>query len=68
MGDFSLILQGRYELLYAVIPSLVLAYVYANRFTVAGMGEESPPPWASTTAKWSTWPGDRRLGDGGGRA
>lgn len=40
MGDFSMILQGRYELLYAVIPSLVLAFVYANRFTVAGMGEE----------------------------
>jgi len=40
MGDFSLILQGRYELLYAVVPTLVLAYVYANRFTIAGMGEE----------------------------
>ena len=40
MGDFSLILQGRYELLYAVIPSLILAFVYANRFAVAGMGEE----------------------------
>jgi len=40
MGDFSLILQGRYELLYAVIPTLILAYLYANRFTVAGMGEE----------------------------
>jgi len=40
MGDFSLIIQGRYELLYAVIPSLILAYLYANRFTIAGMGEE----------------------------
>lgn len=40
MGDFSMILQGRYELLYAAIPALVLAFIYANRFTVAGMGEE----------------------------
>lgn len=40
MGDFSMIIQGRYELLYAVIPALILAYLYANRFTVAGMGEE----------------------------
>ncbi|HZG71690.1 MAG TPA: iron chelate uptake ABC transporter family permease subunit, partial [Chondromyces sp.] len=31
---------GRYELLYISIPLLIIAYVYANRFTLAGMGEE----------------------------
>lgn len=39
-GDFSGILSGRYELLYLVLGSLVVAYVFADRFTVAGMGEE----------------------------
>ncbi|MFZ7943387.1 MULTISPECIES: ABC transporter permease [Bacillaceae] len=39
-GDFSMIMKGRYELLYISIPILVIAYFYANRFTVAGMGED----------------------------
>ena len=39
-GDFSMIMKGRYELLYISIPVLIIAYLYANRFTVAGMGED----------------------------
>ncbi|MCW1927744.1 ABC transporter permease [Bhargavaea beijingensis] len=39
-GDFSMIMSGRYELLYISVPILFLAYLYANRFTVAGMGED----------------------------
>ncbi|MBS4219737.1 ABC transporter permease [Bacillus sp. FJAT-49711] len=39
-GDFSMIMKGRYELLYISIPVLLIAYLYANRFTVAGMGED----------------------------
>ncbi|MFC7366182.1 MULTISPECIES: ABC transporter permease [Bhargavaea] len=39
-GDFSMIMSGRYELLYISVPILILAYLYANRFTVAGMGED----------------------------
>lgn len=39
-GDFSMIMAGRYELLYISVPLVILAYVYANKFTVAGMGEE----------------------------
>ncbi|MBC1333401.1 ABC transporter permease [Listeria booriae] len=38
-GDFSMVLKGRYELLYVAVPLLVIAYLYANQFTVAGMGE-----------------------------
>lgn len=38
-GNFSLIIKGRYELLYIGIPFFVIAYVYANKFTIAGMGE-----------------------------
>jgi len=39
-GNFSLIIKGRYELLLISIPVLIIAYLYANKFTVAGMGEE----------------------------
>lgn len=39
-GDFSMIMKGRYELLYISIPVLFLAYFFAHRFTVAGMGED----------------------------
>ncbi|AOY77118.1 ABC transporter permease [Clostridium formicaceticum] len=38
-GDFSMVIKGRYELLYFSIPLTILAYLYANQFTVAGMGE-----------------------------
>ena len=39
-GDFSMIISGRYELIYAGLPLMVIAYLFANKFTVAGMGEE----------------------------
>ncbi|NLK28125.1 MAG: iron chelate uptake ABC transporter family permease subunit [Clostridiales bacterium] len=38
-GNFSLVIKGRYELLYLGIPFLFIAYFYANKFTIAGMGE-----------------------------
>ena len=40
MGSFTLVIAGRYELLYLSVPAVILAYLYANKFTVAGMGEE----------------------------
>jgi iron complex transport system permease protein len=39
-GDFSMMMQGRYEILYISIPLMLIAYFYADRFTIAGMGEE----------------------------
>ncbi|GKU84695.1 ABC transporter permease [Niallia sp. NCCP-28] len=39
-GDFSLIMEGRYELLYISVPVVIIAYLYANKFTIAGMGED----------------------------
>ncbi len=39
-GDFSMIIAGQYELIYISIPLVIIAYLYANKFTVAGMGEE----------------------------
>lgn len=38
-GDFSRVLRGRYELLWLSGGLTVLAYIAADRFTVAGMGE-----------------------------
>lgn len=39
-GNFSMVLKGRYELLYISIPLVAVSYLYANRFTIAGMGEQ----------------------------
>ncbi|GGA51181.1 ABC transporter permease [Pelagibacterium lentulum] len=40
MGDFSGVLRGRYELLWFGLAATVLAYIAADRFTVAGMGQD----------------------------
>lgn len=40
MGDFSGILRGRYELLWIGLVCCILAYIAADRFTVAGMGKD----------------------------
>lgn len=40
MGDFSGILEGRYELIYLSVPAVIITYLYANKFTVVGMGED----------------------------
>ncbi len=39
-GDFSMVIKGRYELLYISIPLVFIAFLYANKFTLAGMGED----------------------------
>lgn len=39
-GSFSLITQGKYEMLYIGIPFLILGYIYADKFTISGMGED----------------------------
>jgi len=40
LGDFSRVVQGHYEILYIIFPVVMLAYLYAHRFTVLGMGED----------------------------
>ncbi|RBP85784.1 ABC transporter permease [Marinomonas rhizomae] len=40
LGDFSRVVQEHYELIYIILPVIILAYLYAHRFTVLGMGEE----------------------------
>jgi iron complex transport system permease protein len=39
-GDFSTVLRGRYELLWIAFAFTILAYIAADRFTLAGMGED----------------------------
>ena len=39
-GSFALILKGNYELVYLVLPLVLLAFFYANHFNIVGMGQE----------------------------
>ncbi len=40
VGDFSLIIKGRYEIVFLVVPLVIIAFIYANHFNVVGMGED----------------------------
>lgn len=40
VGHFSLVLKGRYEIVYLVMPLVILAFVFANHFNIVGMGKE----------------------------
>lgn len=40
IGSFTWVIKGRFELLYLSIPMAAIAFLYANRFTIAGMGED----------------------------
>ena len=39
-GSFALILKGNYELVYLVLPLVILAFLYANHFNIVGMGQD----------------------------
>ena len=38
-GHFSMVLRGRYELVYMVVPLVIIAFLFANHFNIAGMGK-----------------------------
>lgn len=40
VGHFSLVLRGRYEIVYLVVPLVILAFVFANHFNIVGMGKD----------------------------
>lgn len=40
VGHFSMVLQGRYELVYMVVPLVIVAFVFANHFNIVGMGRD----------------------------
>ena len=40
VGHFSLIIRGKYEIVYLVVPLVILAYIFANHFNIVGMGRD----------------------------
>lgn len=39
-GHFSLVLRGRYEIVYLVVPLLIVAFIFSNHFNIVGMGKD----------------------------
>ena len=40
VGHFSMVLRGRYEIVYLVVPMIILAFIYANHFNIVGIGKD----------------------------
>lgn len=40
VGHFSMVLRGRYELVYLVVPLVISAFIFANHFNIVGMGRD----------------------------
>ena len=40
VGHFSLVIRGRYELVWLVAPLVVVAFVFANHFNIVSMGRD----------------------------
>lgn len=40
VGSFATIIRGRYEIVYLVVPLVVIAFIFANHFNIVGMGKD----------------------------
>ncbi len=40
VGHFSLVIKGRYEIVWMVVPLVILAFIFANHFNIVGMGKD----------------------------
>lgn len=40
VGHFSLVLKGRYEIVWLTVPLVIVAFVFANHFNIVGMGKD----------------------------
>lgn len=40
VGHFSMVIRGRYEIVYMVVPLIILAFIFANHFNIVGMGKD----------------------------
>ena len=40
VGHFSMVMQGRYELVWLAVPLIALAFLFARHFNIVGMGRE----------------------------
>lgn len=39
-GHFSGVIRGRYEIVYLVLPLVIIAFIYSNHFNIVGMGKD----------------------------
>lgn len=39
-GHFSMVLRGRYEIVYLVVPMLILSFIFASYFNIVGIGKD----------------------------
>ena len=54
VGHFSLVLKGRYEIVWLTVPLVVLAFLFANHFNIVGLGKDFfPRTWVSRTTWFS---------------
>lgn len=40
VGHFSLVLKGRYEIVWLTVPLVILTFVFANHFNIVGLGRD----------------------------
>lgn len=40
VGSFSLVIRGRYEIVYLVVPLVIIAFIFANHFNIVGIGKD----------------------------
>ncbi len=40
VGHFSMVLRGRYEIVWLVVPLVIIAFLFANHFNIVGMGKD----------------------------
>lgn len=40
VGHFSSIIRGNYEIVYLVVPLVIIAFLFANHFNIVGMGKD----------------------------
>ncbi len=40
VGHFSLVIKGRYEIVWITLPLVVLAFIFANHFNIVGLGKD----------------------------
>ncbi len=40
VGHFSLVIKGRYEIVWLTVPLVILAFLFANHFNIVGLGRD----------------------------
>ncbi len=40
VSHFSLVIKGRYEIVYLVVLLVIIAFIFANHFNIVGLGKD----------------------------